>query len=150
MSKKAPGILDALWPIYQKEKSERGKKCLRIVDLEEAILRAADQLHDIVILVDAVNESFDRSRLLVSLVNLVKKARRLRLVITSTFDVPDAITNVRELCKVKRVGMDAKRVNNDIEIYIEAKVEQEPNLCGLNHNMKDQIASTLSQKAGGS
>ena len=142
--------MDALWPIYQKEGSERGKKFPRIIDLEEAIIRATNQLRHIVLLVDAVNESFDRAQLLLSLVSLIKKAPRVQLVITSTFDVPDAITNIREMCKIKSVGMDAKCVNSDIEIYIEAKVEQEPNLCGLNQNIKNQIASTLSQKASGS
>lgn len=142
--------MDALWPIYQKEDKERGKKSLQITDLEEAIVQVTNQLRYTVVLVDAVNESFDRSQLLLSLVNLVKKAPGLRLVITSTFDIPDVITSNKDSCKIRRVGMDAKCVNDDIEIYIEAKIEQEPNLCGLNQIIKDQIASTLSQKASGS
>ena len=136
LSRKAPAILDALRPIYQKEDSQRGEKHLRITDLEEAIVQATNQLDQVIILVDAINESFDRSQLLASVVNLLTKTCKIRLMITSTFDIPDALNNIRNSCQVKQIGMDVNCINDDIEIYIEAMIRQEPNLCHLNQNMK--------------
>ena len=150
LSRKTPAILDALRPIYQKEDSQRGEKHLRITDLEEAIVQATNQLDQVIILVDAINESFDRSQLLASVVNLLTKTCKIRLMITSTFDIPDALNNIRNSCQVKQIGMDVNCINDDIEIYIEAMIRQEPNLCHLNQNIKDEIESTLSQRAGGS
>ena len=150
LSEKAPGILHDLWPIYREEESNRGEKCLRAHDLEEAILRAANQLNQIVILVDAVNESTDRLQLMESVANLMKNTSKIRLLVTSTFDAPDALTGIEDLCKVKKIGMDKNCVGEDIEIYIEAMIKQELNLCRLNQSIKNEIESTLSRRAGGS
>ena len=150
LSAKVPHVLNVVKPAYDIEHEQRREKVLCNSHLEEAILKSANVLDRVIILVDAVNESFEQSDLVESLFCIAIKSAKFRIFITSTSDPPKCSLINAQSVQIRRTGMDEERHRLDIESYIATRLRQEPNLCRVNEKLQHEIETTLTRGAGGS
>lgn len=91
---------------------------IKITDLEDRILKAASCSDMILLVLDALNESTERSEICQSIKRLTDEARNVRCVVSAT-------PHINELhdagCVYKRIYMTTEATRHDIKAYISLK-----------------------------
>ncbi|KAJ5092536.1 hypothetical protein NUU61_007406 [Penicillium alfredii] len=144
LSSSMPSILDSIRPIYNDTpKSQTHRHPIDINILEDAIIRHSSGSRQVVLLIDAINESLHAERIKRSLLRLASLSTNLRIVITSTTDVISSI-------HATAVNMNAEVIRNDIEAFIHHRFKQDETLGHLSAALKEEISTTLLSEADGS
>ncbi|KAJ6114674.1 hypothetical protein N7486_000452 [Penicillium sp. IBT 16267x] len=143
-SGKGASILDNIRPIYNDiPKSQAHKRTIDIAVLEDAIIKHASGKMNIVILVDAINESHEARHIETSLLRLANISSNIRIVVTTT-----STTVVRR--DVDMLNISAEMMSDDIKAYINHRLESNEALRDRKPEFKAEIQKTLSDNADGS
>lgn len=139
-----PRILDDIRPLYEEVPRNQGHRHpINLATLEDAIIKHSSGKSQVVLLIDAINESPHTERLKASVLRLADLSTNLRILVTSTADMVSANhTNT--------VNMDAFVIRDDIDAFIHHRLDENETLCNLNSLQKDEIRSTLTSEADGS
>ncbi|KAJ5594186.1 uncharacterized protein N7459_000394 [Penicillium hispanicum] len=141
-----PSILKPIWSIYnQIPKSQAHRFPIEIAALEDIIIECASGMRQLVILVDAVNESHDSERIQQSLLRLANISTNIRVVLTTTATMfPPKHANALEL------RINAEMMRGDIDAFIDYQLEHSDTLRNLPSKFKAEIDTTLLRNADGS
>jgi hypothetical protein len=140
-----------LWrDIDERYRSRRGQsqqepKRLEVHEMEDFIVQFSRQLSGTVLFLDAPNESKQSSGILQSLLQIAQKGASLRIVMSSTEELGTNLSSPL----VTIVTMEKEKTAGDIANYIEAWLRYNPNLCDLPISLKEDIKSTLQERADG-
>lgn len=144
LSGKDASILDNIRPLYNDiPKSQAHKRTIDIAVLEDAIIKHASGKTNVVILVDAINESHDRRHIENSLLRLAKLAPNIRIVVTTT----STMVARRD---IDMLIISARMMSGDIKAYINHRLESNDALRDRKPEFKAEIQKTLSDNANGS
>lgn len=113
--------------------------------LEDAIVKFASEKTQVVILIDAINESQERERVERSLLSLASLATNIRVLATTT-----ALVTTKPLKQAKMLNISADMMRGDIETFIQYRLRQDDTLRTLPPKMKAEIERTLLYDADGS
>ena len=122
---------------------ETGK--LNVQELTTLIIQCSERLSSTFLILDALNESKRPSYILSILLEMTKKTKYLRIMISSTEELG---TNLN-LSPVSIVTMEQESTDIDIRNYIEAQLQESDELLNLPIALKEDIMSTLQGRADG-
>lgn len=140
-----PSILSDIRFTYNKvPRSQAHRFPIETSVLEAAIVKCASKKSQIVLLVDAVNESRDMNLIEESLVRLANSCPNIRVLITTT--------NVPSSTKIDGVSVRniSQEMKGDINIFIQWRLETDEILKNLTPQFKSEIETTLLRNADGS
>ena len=115
-------------------------------DLEERL--TSKTMLKSLILIDAVNECKNVEPMIRTLLRLAESASDIRVLFTSTEEDP-SITELAELEPPKALALRMSALNEDIDIFIDAKIKEKRNLQLLPPEIREEVRDTLSSKADG-
>lgn len=144
LSSTMPAILDDIRPLYEVvPRNQAHRHPIDVATLEDAIIKHSSGKTQVVLLIDAVNESSHSERFKTSLLRLADLSTNLRILVTSTTDM----ISPNHVCAV---NMNAEIIQGDIEAFIHHRLGQDETLRNLSSVQKDEIRSTLTNDADGS
>ena len=126
----------------------------RLGELQSIFFAVLQQLESIYFVLDALDECTQDQRVglcgfFAGIMELsVTASKNIKLFVTSRKE-PDI---ERAFSRFSMIEVEATKVNNDIEIYVQGQIEQQLNNGSLplnNPMLKDKIITTLTTKAGG-
>lgn len=140
LAEKAPQILD----VYKARYLSPDRPT--VLELEDQIIdhsRTRDRLY---IFIDAVNESSSSVSIIKSLSRIVQASKNVGILMTSTPEV-----GAQEMMQnwVKPVDMQKQRIENDITLFVNVRIQQSPTLRSISETIKLKIQRTVVQKADG-
>lgn len=139
-------ILDDIKPAYETHaQTHAHRQPLELSVLENAIIKLASGSSNVIILVDAVNESQEKERVERSLLRLASLAPNIHILATAT-----ALMTTRPPKEAKILNISAQMMHGDIERFIQYRLCQDDTLRNLPSKLKDQIERTLLYNADGS
>ena len=146
LSASNPPILNPIRDIYnQTTGSQAHRPPIKIGVLEESIIQCSSGGKQIIILLDAVNESQHMDDIERSLLRVASLSRNIRVVMTTT-----ATMVLARHVDVLRVNINAEMMRGDIAAFIETRLEEDDVLRNLPSAFKADIADTLLYNADGS
>lgn len=98
--------------------------------------------------IDAVNECKKIEPMIDTLLRLAESASDVRVLFTSTDEYP-LIMKLTNLNPPKATSLRMSAISADIDLYIEAKIEEKKNLQRLPPEMREEMKNVLSGKADG-
>ena len=123
--------------------SQAHKRPIQITALEDAIIKHASGPTRVVIFIDAINESDDRTSIETSLLKLAQLSSNIRIVVTTTSTmVRSNVANVLEI--------SPDMMSGDIQAYIDYRLEFDDTMKGLKPDLKAEIRDKLLERADGS
>ena len=135
---------------YRTEIAKRNAFCKSrsLGEVKGMLHNALGKLHNVYILVDALNESSQSVLMLSTLWDLVEQQKGVRLMFSSTegFFLPPTKQSSPLL---KTVPMTSLLVNDDIKVYVEFCLANNDRLSRLPSTLKDKIRSKLLSGADG-
>ncbi|CAI7603055.1 unnamed protein product [Penicillium bialowiezense] len=139
-----PSILSDIWSSYNRApKNQAHRFPVEISTLEAAILKCASRKAQVVLLVDAVNESDDMDLIEECLVRLANACQNIRVLITTT----NTLVSKHHGGSVLNIS---RQVRGDIDIFIQWRLETDETLKSLTPKFKSEIETTLLQNADSS
>ena len=139
-----PSILDDIRSTYNKvPKSQAHRFPVEISTLEAAIVNCASRKTQVVLLVDAVNESNDMDLIEESLVRLANSCSNIRVVITTT----NTLVSRHHSGSVLNIS---REVRGDIDIFIRWRLSTDETLRSLSPKFQSEIEKTLLRNADSS
>ena len=121
-----------------------------IDDLETLLSKGCSLTQkDILLFLDAPNESEDAEEILEVLARVAKNCINLRLMIASTPDL-DFCRLFATPADFKPIGMDFRKINHDILAYVDTRISQERRLRKLPAAVQDKVRMTFAENARGS
>lgn len=118
-------------------------------DLEERLTsQTARSSLKILLLVDAVNECKKIETMIETLLRLAESASDIRVLFTST-EEDGLVTALTDLEPPKAATIRMSALSADINLFIEAKIEEKKNLKRLPSEMREEIKAVLNTKADG-
>ncbi|KAI9659378.1 MAG: hypothetical protein M1821_001636 [Bathelium mastoideum] len=139
LAERFPGLLDGY------EENYRRRNPPAIQELEERILNHSAEVEYLYIFIDAVNESSSSNNLIASL-SRITRAENVRILVTST---PDVDAQEMQHDQMSVVDMQRQWIENDIELFVMAKIQESPHLGSLSEAIKLEIKETVIGKADG-
>ncbi|KAJ5469660.1 hypothetical protein N7539_009278 [Penicillium diatomitis] len=144
LARSIPALLDELRSIYEKlARNQAHKPPIGLSDLEDAIVRHSTAMSQVVILVDALNESSETGSMEFCLLNLTKRSPNIRVVVTTT----STRMSTRD---VKFLNIRADTMKEDIKAAIRYRLEHENALRHLAPKFQAEITENLLNSADGS
>ncbi|KAJ5788495.1 hypothetical protein N7457_003485 [Penicillium paradoxum] len=145
LSSTVPSILDEIRSIYNKgPRSQTTRFPIEMSVLESAIARCASEKIQVILLVDAINESYDMQPLEVALLRLAGLCKNIRVIITTTNTTNSA----------KQPGASILNISwksrGDIDAFIKYRLETDDTLRNLESEFKAEIEWNLFRSADGS
>lgn len=104
---------------------------------------------DILLFLDAPNESEEAEDIVHILARVTTKNANLRLMIASTPDL-DFCRLFATPAHVMPIGMDFRKVNRDILVYVDMRIRQEKRLRKLPAAVQDKVRMTFAENTRGS
>ena len=145
LSGPVPSILDHIRAIYDKiPKSQTHRQPIRTSVLEDAIIKCARN-NRVILLLDAINESQDMESIQASLLRLAREAKNLRVLITTT-----TTTLYSRQSHTFVLNISTSMMRNDIEAFIQYRLQHDDTLRNLSPKFKAEIEGTLLRNADGS
>ena len=95
-----------------------------------------------------MNECKKIEPMIATLLRLAESAADVRVLFTSTDEYP-LIMELIDLNPPKATSLRMSAISADIDLYIEAKIEEKKNLQRLPPEMREEIKDVLSGKADG-
>lgn len=139
-----PPILTDIWSTYNKvPKSQAHRFPVEISILETAILKCASQKTQVILLVDAVNESKDMDLIEESLLRLANSCPNIRVLITTTNTLVSTYRG-GSLLNISR------EMRGDIDIFIRWRLQTDDTLKSLTPKFQSEIEKTLLRNADSS
>lgn len=118
-------------------------------DLEQRLTsKTARSSLQTLLLVDAVNECKKLEPMIDALLRLAESASDIRVLFTSTEEDP-LIQNLTDLDPARATILRMSAMSADIDLFIEAKIQEKKNLRGLPPATRKEIEVVLSRKADG-
>ncbi|KAJ6157789.1 hypothetical protein N7470_005381 [Penicillium chermesinum] len=114
-----------------------------IAALENAIIEATSEKSQVILLLDAINESEDREGIEKSLQRIAHLSSSVRIIVTTTVAVP-----FQDL--TRNFDITAEMMRGDIKAYIDYRLVHDETLRNLKPDLKASIAETLLHNADGS
>lgn len=144
ISSTIPEILHDILPLYDRiQRNQAHRHPVNLAALEDAIIKYSSGETQVVLLVDAINESVHAERLKISLLRLAHLSTNIRILVTSTLHmISPNHANV--------VNMNTESIQEDIEAFIHHRLDQDETLRNLTGCQKGEIRSTLTNDADGS
>ena len=142
---------DDLWKelgiIYNKEvgQSSQEPRRLAVDELIDHIIHCSEHLQGGVIILDALNETKQASSLLHMFLQMTKRTRYLKVLVSSTEEL--GLQEVAE--PVTIVPMRKGNTTSDISHYIDKRLQNDEVFRNLSSNLKSEIKSVLADKAEG-
>ncbi|KAJ5725899.1 uncharacterized protein N7483_007256 [Penicillium malachiteum] len=139
-------ILDNIRSLYDSiPKSQAHKRPVDIAVLEDAIIKYASGQTQVVIFIDAINESHDPRNIESSLLRFAELATNIRVLVTtsSTMVLPQD-------SKADMLNISADMMSGDIQAYINHRVETDDTMRDLKPELKSEIREKLLKDADGS
>lgn len=141
-----PSILDDIKPVYEKTaKTHAHRQPVELSALENAIVRVAGGKTNVIILIDAVNESQEREQVERSLLRIASLASNIHILATTT-----ALVTTRPPKQAKMLNISAEMMRGDIERFIQYRLCNDDTLRSLPLKLKAEIERTLLYNADGS
>ena len=130
---------------YRREKgqAQQNLKKLQVHELEEFIIQCSKETFKTYLFLDALNESFESSRVLRSLLKLAQEGTHLQILMSSTEEMG------YKSPLISFVTMEKANTAGDIKTYIEAYLQDNDRLCNLPASLKEFIKAELQSKANG-
>lgn len=139
-----PSILSEIRSTYNNApKSQAHRFPVEIALLEAAILKCASKKAQIVLLVDAVNESKDMDLIESTLVKLANSCPKIRVLITTT----NTLVSKHHGASVLDVD---REVRGDIDVFVRWRLKSDDTLKSLTPQFQLEIEETLLKNADGS
>ncbi|KAJ5614448.1 hypothetical protein N7528_008102 [Penicillium herquei] len=146
LSGRDASILDNVRSLYDSiPKSQAHKRPVDIAVLEDAIIQYASGQTQVVIFIDAINESHDPRHIESSLMRLAGLATNIRVLVTTTSTMVGPKDSNAEM-----LNISADMMSNDIQAYIDYRIESEDTTRGLKSELKSEIREKLLKDADGS
>lgn len=146
LSRKNPSLLDNIRSIYdQNGQAQAHRPPIETTALEDAIIKCASGRRQVLILIDAINESYEMEHIKRSLLRLAEFSPNIRILVTTT-----VIATVEHHPRINVLNISAEMMRGDIDAFIKYRLEQDDSLKDLPIKLKAGIESTLLQKADGS
>ncbi|KAL9046740.1 MAG: hypothetical protein Q9214_000505 [Letrouitia sp. 1 TL-2023] len=120
-------------------------KRLSNADLERLLTNLLDQSSSVILVVDALNEGKEPSKLFEFLERLSQGNNKLRIVISSTEELGNSCTSL----KTTVVSIDHDQTSTDIQTYIETWINNQDDLHSLPSGLKAEIKDVLHKKSSG-
>lgn len=141
-----PSILNHIRAVYNQTPTNQAHRSpIDIGALEKSIIQCSSGEKQVVILVDAVNESQNMENIERSLLRLAKSSRNIRVVVTTTTTMISAKHD-----DALKINISAKMMRGDIAAFIGDRLEQDDILRNLPPKFKDDIEKALLDNADGS
>ena len=140
LAKKSPELVDGYQDHYRK-RTPPG-----IQELQDQIIDQSKDMECLYIFVDAVNESSSCARLLSILSGISRASNSIRIFLTSTpeIDTQDLLQH-----RLVMIDMRPQWIENDIRLFVNAKIQQNSTLVNLSELTKSDILKTVTRKADG-
>ncbi|OOQ85019.1 hypothetical protein PEBR_31019 [Penicillium brasilianum] len=144
LARSNPAILGNIRSLYDKiPKSQTHRLPVDISALEDAIIKHSTGMSRFVILVDALNESSETDRIEDSLLKLARLSPNIRILVTTT--------STRASSKEANfLNIRAGTMKEDIETFIQYRLEHDNALRNLTPKLQAEISETLLKDADGS
>jgi hypothetical protein len=140
-----PSILKDIWSTYNKARRNQAHRFpIETSILEAAIAKCASKKSQVILLVDAVNESHDMNLIEQSLVRLADACPSIRVIVTTT-NTP--LSTKQHCVSVMNISQE---MQDDIDIFIQWRLETDETLKNLTPQFQLEIETTLLRKADGS
>lgn len=144
LSTKKPSILSEIRSIYDKiPRDQSHKPPIDITTLEDAIIKYGSEKSQVILLLDAINESEGRERIEKSLQRIASLSNNVRIIITTT-------VAVRFQDRTRIFDITSEMMRGDIEAYIKYRLSHDDTLRDLKQELKSSIEETILQNADGS
>lgn len=145
LSNTVPSILDEIRSLYNKgPKNQATRFPIEISVLEAAIAKCASEKIQVVLLVDAINESYDTQLIEASLLRLASLSTNIRVLVTTT-----NLTKTANHGGVSILNISWKS-RGDIDAFIKHRLETDDTLRNLEPEFKTEIEWNLLRNADGS
>lgn len=139
-------ILDDIKAVYGKTaQTHAHRQPVELSVLENAIIKLASGKANVIILIDAVNESQEREHVERSLLKLASLALNIHILATTT-----ALVTTKPPKQAKMLNVSAQMMKGDIERFIQYRLCHDDTLKSLPLNLKAEIERTLLFNADGS
>jgi hypothetical protein len=112
--------------------------------LEAAVAKCASNKSQVVLLVDAINESHDMNIIEQALVRVANSCPNIRVLVTTT-NTP--ISTKQQGVSVMDISQE---MHGDIDIFIQWRLETDETLKNLTPQFQSEIEANLLRKADGS
>lgn len=140
-----PSILNDIWSTYNKvPRNQAHRFPVETSILEAAIAKCASRKSQVILMVDAVNESHDMNLIEKSLVRLAKSCSNIRVLVTTT-NTP--VSTKHRGVSVMNISQE---MQGDIDIFIQWRLETDETLKNLSPQFQSEIETTLLRKADSS
>ena len=118
---------------------------MEVREVEQLLTQSTRQLSETMVILDAVNESKQSSKILQSLVNLLQEGGSVRIMLSST----EGLDHVFPSRKAILATIEQAKTSQDIGKYMEGCFEDDYKLCDLPAALKDDIKVTLQTRHDG-
>lgn len=141
---------EALWAVldelYHKAKGhpEREPKKLDDCELADLVVQFCERIAGAFVIVDALNESKQSSKIVDTLLRITQRSRHLRLLISST----EELSLEQHPLPITIISMRKTETTKDIIDYIDKRLQNDDRLCTLPEVLKDDIKVVLRDKSG--
>ena len=141
------------WPIFEQYRESRMKQSgnqLKKAEqnaLEDMLIQICDRFSNVLLLLDAANESVAPDWTLQSLYRVLERSKNARLLLTSTEDT-DILKS--PFCPLRIISMNRDSVQGDIQSFVEARIGDSETLRRLSDGLKQEVIDSLVLRADGS
>jgi hypothetical protein len=115
-----------------------------VLEMERVLRYLSRQLSELVLFIDAVNETKGRALLVHCIIELVSRSPNIRIVLTST---PEP--GLSRLRGYTNISIPSDALESDMRTYINARLAMDDNLSNKSEELKNKIRTTLIEKANG-
>ena len=142
-----PGLWEEVEDQYVKRKgaSQHEPKKMEIEAIKNLIMQCSMQRQDIILFLDALNESKQHSQILSNLSSLIRDCSKVRVLLSSTEDIMPKLPSHQLIV----VSMDAKHIAKDISKVVDTRLEGDDRLRDLPPALKRDIKTTLERGSNG-
>jgi ankyrin repeat domain-containing protein 50 len=152
---KTTNLPERLEDLYEECKDGTHKADIPSLIAVLRLLAVADELHDLFIVVDALDEcpkdeGKERRNELLDLITEIKSwpTSNIHLLVTSRRE-PDIKEKLAPLLTAPAISLEGSEVGEDIEKHVKNQLATDPKLKGWSDDLKAHIERTLVEKANG-
>jgi len=133
--------------LYERCNNTPGARDATIRELIETVLLIADHEKQMFIIIDALDESSDWKALLEVIATILQSEREINLLMTSRKEYDIQVVLEHSVDSI--VAIQNERVNADVDIYVRQCLQNDPDLCQWDDDLKSEIVTTLTSGAHG-
>jgi hypothetical protein len=116
-----------------------------LVEIDRMLLVLSRRFSQVVLFIDAVNESQYSKLVIESLTSLALGNRKLRIMVTTT--TGSDLHKLYQFATIK--PMNPELIESDIKVYIDARLTSDINLSNKSETLKNVIRTKLLERANG-